>query len=697
MGNNEPILEFGPQLPSNYFDHTTINKIEDYVDTEFSIREKENKSLPAFSYYKAPITNPKPFFAINIKDLHRVVISDDFKAVTEQLQSIDDEKEQKAFKRTNLNSVTPSGIFNKRGNNNLLNHSGLICIDIDELPKHQVQVINEVLITDSTLQPTLVFVSPRGCGLKVFYRIPPVAETHLSYFIAIENYLKIERNIVVDKSCKDISRACFISHDPQAYSKPFYAVEELNQRFLDKWSVAKIKKITAAEPIPFPASSNKNFDTIQLDKLLDAITSKRVDITSKHSNWLKIAFALSNIGEQGRTYFHQISQYHPEYDSLKCDKLFDETATKNNGRINLATIFHIAKEYGVLLIDSVKPEKPVVEKKAAQPIILKPRKLRTASDRMVAGKKLPDAKPLVGSLWQEGELDILFADTGVGKSVWATQIANAISKGESVIPELQNKCKPKKVLFYDFELGDKQFQMRYTDEYGNLFEFSENLILDNLNTQELLSEYPSAGLDVLVIEQIKADIKAYQPEVVIIDNITYLANESTQDAATALNLIKALKAITKENDLSMLVLAHTPKIKEGIPLTINELAGSKNLSNFADSVSAIGKCTIEPTKRYIKQIKARSTEQVYNANNVIVATMGKFNGFLSLKFDSFGQEKELIRISGAYNLQRDERYDEVIGLYEKGLSYREISSQLGVPKSTVGSWVGRFLTSKEIG
>jgi hypothetical protein len=697
MRNNEPILEFGPQLPSDYVDQTIIDEIADIVDSELSIQEKEAPTLPAFSYYEYPITNPKPNYAINIKDLHRIVISDDFKLVTEQLQNIEDGKEQKTFKRTKLNSITPSGIFSTRGNNNITNHSGLICIDIDDLPKHQVQVIKEVLIADKTLQPVMIFTSPRGCGLKVFYRIPATAKTHLNYFVAIENYLKTERNIVIDKACKDVARACFLSHDPNAYHQPFYEVDELNQSFLDKWLVTEIKKIPAAAPIPFPtiSTNNENSDVSQLDKLLTVINSKRIDITSKHSNWLKIVFALSNLGEQGRTYFHQISQYHPEYDSEKCNDLFDDTATRNDGRTKLATIFHIAKDYGVLVKESPTPDKLVKEKKAKQALTLKPRTLRTASQRMTDGKKLPDAKPLVGSLWQEGELDILFADTGVGKSVWATQIANAISKGESALPELPNDCEPKKVLYYDFELSDKQFQMRYTDEAGNLFQFNDNLILDNLNVQELLSEHPSISLDLLIVEQIKADIQALKPQAVVIDNITYLANESTQDAATALNLIKALKAITKEYNLSMLVLAHTPKIKEGIMLSLNELAGSKNLSNFADSVSAIGKCTSDPTKRYIKQIKTRSTEQVYHANNVIIANMGPFEGFLSLKFESFGEEKDLIRVAGGYNLQRDERYDEVIDLHNQGKTCRNIEKLLGVPKSTASKWINDNNVSEE--
>lgn len=94
--------------------------------------------------------------------------------------------------------------------------------------------------------------------------------------------------------------------------------------------------------------------------------------------------------------------------------------------------------------------------------------------------------------------------------------------------------------------------MRYTDESGDLYQFNEQLMLDNINLQELLSQHPTKRLDLLIAEQIKLDIKELRPDVVIIDNIKYLAQESTQDASTSLNLIKELKTITKEFDISCL-------------------------------------------------------------------------------------------------------------------------------------------------
>lgn len=47
--------------------------------------------------------------------------------------------------------------------------------------------------------------------------------THLpEVFAAVTNYVKATYGLVPDQKCKDISRACFLPHDPQAYINPKY-------------------------------------------------------------------------------------------------------------------------------------------------------------------------------------------------------------------------------------------------------------------------------------------------------------------------------------------------------------------------------------------------------------------------------------------------------------------------------------------
>jgi hypothetical protein len=86
---------------------------------------------------------------------------------------------------------------------------------------------------------------------------------------------------------------------------------------------------------------------------------------------------------------------------------------------------------------------------------------KTANDWMKQEFGKPAAKLLFGSLWFENELCILFADTNMGKSVLAVQLADCLTKCYSFEPFYNQADGPLKVLYVDFELSAKQFEARY--------------------------------------------------------------------------------------------------------------------------------------------------------------------------------------------------------------------------------------------
>ena len=61
----------------------------------------------------------------------------------------------------------------------------------------------------------------------------------------------------------------------------------------------------------------------------------------------------------------------------------------------------------------------------------------------------------------------------------------------------------------------------------------------------------------------------------------------------------------RDDGLSILVLAHTPKRPFARPLTVNDLAGSKQLSNFTDTMFAIGDSIQGSNIRYLKTKKQK--------------------------------------------------------------------------------------------
>jgi hypothetical protein len=95
-----------------------------------------------------------------------------------------------------------------------------MCLDFDHLPN--IAEIKQLLLKDVYFETQLLFTSPSGDGLKWVIPIDINKANHRIYFIAVSNYLEQTYSLKPDASGKDISRACFLPHDPEAYINPKY-------------------------------------------------------------------------------------------------------------------------------------------------------------------------------------------------------------------------------------------------------------------------------------------------------------------------------------------------------------------------------------------------------------------------------------------------------------------------------------------
>jgi len=283
-------------------------------------------------------------------------------------------------------------------------------------------------------------------------------------------------------------------------------------------------------------------------------------------------------------------------------------------------------------------------------------------------------KMLFGKFWHEGEVCILFADSNLGKSILAVQIADAITKGTGKNPfEVEAPAQP--VVYLDFELTDKQFEARYSVDYANHYQFNNNFLRGKINSDIELpngfddfDEYLNHDLERIVIET--------GARILIIDNITYLRNE-TEQAKGALPLMKHLKNLKNKYDLSILVLAHTPKRDLSQPITSNDLGGSKMLMNFCDSAFTIGQSSADSGMRYLKQIKQRNTEQVYGDSNVCLCTIDKPHNFLQYHFFEFNHEWKQLARKRSDDQQKD-KLAKALELKALNWTLREIGDELGL-------------------
>jgi len=324
--------------------------------------------------------------------------------------------------------------------------------------------------------------------------------------------------------------------------------------------------------------------------------------------------------------------------------------------------------------------------------------IRPAGDWIEGTREQPAPRMIFDRFWTEGELCVLFGDHGKGKSVLAVQIADAISRGSAIAP-FKMQLPAQKVLYLDLELPDKQFEMRYSarvtgDEktrtgdvqLADHYQFSPDLLRACPSS---LDYYPTGRFESYreyFNDMLHSAIHRTGAKVIVIDNLAAYVNGGPRRASEVADFFRALHDQKRQNELSILVLAHSRKVTTG-PLTLNHLELSRLISHFADSVVALGGSCGDPGLRYLKQLKNRSSEPGFDELNVPVFRIGKQGGnFLSFSFIDFGVERDLVQ--NARDVIYETRLmDQILELSAAGRSQRDIAASLGISKNTVNRYL----------
>ena len=177
-------------------------------------------SAPSFSFFRAPISNTFPHKSITLLDTYHYLIGHFARQRTLTLRGITDIQQARRFKANNFDYCCFSGVFSKRSDNALIRHSGLMCIDFDHLP--DTGDLFRRLLLDDYFDTQLLFRSPSGDGLKWIIPIDLAEYTHGDYFYAVASYIFQRYGVQIDKSGRDVSRACFLPYDPDTYNNPEY-------------------------------------------------------------------------------------------------------------------------------------------------------------------------------------------------------------------------------------------------------------------------------------------------------------------------------------------------------------------------------------------------------------------------------------------------------------------------------------------
>jgi hypothetical protein len=130
--------------------------------------------------------------------------------------------------KSGLIGFTMSGTFGtSRTKANLLSYSQIIGLDFDHIPVTEldtlVTLINECKYTFAS------FISPSGEGIKVFIKINSNATQHAITYNQVATYYKNLSGYDFDPKCKDSTRLCFVSSDPELHLNENATVFEVEE------------------------------------------------------------------------------------------------------------------------------------------------------------------------------------------------------------------------------------------------------------------------------------------------------------------------------------------------------------------------------------------------------------------------------------------------------------------------------------
>ncbi|RLC36186.1 hypothetical protein DRH27_05605, partial [Candidatus Falkowbacteria bacterium] len=234
-------------------------------------------------------------------------------------------KAEIAARKRELPGATFSGKFKSRNNDGLIESSGVLVADLDDLSDDQIESLKNRLAQD--VHVICSFRSPVN-GLKILFRIPDNAD-FADAFRAVARYLKENYDVDVDPACTDVARLCFVSYDPAIVYR-----EDATP--------------LPVEPAPPPTATTKesgytgNATTSSSDVTDDEIRNMLSHLPRlDYSDWIKVISAVASV-RSPEVAESLLKEWSPE-------EVPGEYAKKIRHRladVNIGTLVYIAKEHG---------------------------------------------------------------------------------------------------------------------------------------------------------------------------------------------------------------------------------------------------------------------------------------------------------------------------------------------------------------
>lgn len=298
-------------------------------------------NVPVSFFTSCNSTNPSD---VNLYDF---ITMDKYKDKIEHIRAGATLEEKKTRKNAaSLPAVTVSTrMQGGRGAKYVVGHTNLMCIDIDY--KDNVEIFPQIPEILQLLDYVCFYqLSASGQG---YYAIVPIAdaEDHRLHFNALYEEFK-DLGITIDKQCSDEGRLRYYSYDENRFVKPYvFIYRDKKEKFEEKKFISN-----STAPVEFkyvsPASGDKDKSSVmkELDGVCEKIINGQVNVCKGYDAWFQSGCGLAKtLGEDGRTYFHVLSQFYDGYSKDETDGKYDECLSSSEAYdYSIKSVFHFINQ-----------------------------------------------------------------------------------------------------------------------------------------------------------------------------------------------------------------------------------------------------------------------------------------------------------------------------------------------------------------
>lgn len=276
-----------------------------------------------FSGFNQPVENKSLILILN--DIRKGKYRSEIEMLRNAILSGNHDEAEKLKKQ--LPAFTPSGTFEGGRKAHLLkNYSGFVHLDFDKLSEQQLSDTFDLI--SKCPYTSGCFRSPGGKGLKVFVEVSTTAAHHDLAYKQVQDYYEQLTGIKCDPKCKDITRLCFVSFDPDLY-------KNLNsEKFIVKTGGNTLTEKQPVKNHPAPVLAEpENLDTLMIfNQQVDFTNLKDSYYDGNRNNYVYLL--ASNCNRAGLT----------ESDTLQhCLQSFDLAEKEIRASVRSAYTNHLAE------------------------------------------------------------------------------------------------------------------------------------------------------------------------------------------------------------------------------------------------------------------------------------------------------------------------------------------------------------------